>query len=194
MQVAVDRPGERPLWESLACPTFMIRGVAAAICALTLPAPVSASSHMDAPLISLDDPANTTDVYAFVSRREGSSANMLTVALAVYPFEEPGIGPNNYQFDDAVAYELHAVRPRRHDRQGLPNLTYRFDFTTEIPNQDTILQTYLGPLVAAQPGAFPSNQNLRQSYKVTLFDWRRGGKGVVLGTGLVVPTRTTRVG
>ena len=26
-----------------------------------------ASSHMDAPLITLDDAANTTDVYAFVS-------------------------------------------------------------------------------------------------------------------------------
>ena len=30
-------------------------------------AAVFASSHMDAPLITLDDPANTTDVYAFVS-------------------------------------------------------------------------------------------------------------------------------
>src|SRR5262245_56135976 len=31
--------------------------------------PARASSHMDAPLITLDDAANTTDVYAFVSQR-----------------------------------------------------------------------------------------------------------------------------
>ena len=47
-----------------------------------------ASSHMDAPLITFDDAANTTDVYAFVSRHNGIS--YLTTALAVYPFEEPG--------------------------------------------------------------------------------------------------------
>ena len=34
-------------------------------------APARASSHMDAPLITLDDAANTTDVYAFVSQRYG---------------------------------------------------------------------------------------------------------------------------
>ena len=59
--------------------------------------PAVASSHMDAPLISLDDPANTTDVYAFKSKTEG--VNYLTTALSVYPFEEPGVGPNNYGFD-----------------------------------------------------------------------------------------------
>ena len=39
------------------------------------------SSHMDAPLITLDDAANTTDVYAFLTSRNG--AKYLTVALAV---------------------------------------------------------------------------------------------------------------
>ena len=38
---------------------------------LLLSAPAWASSHMDAPLITLDDAANTTDVYAFVSQRFG---------------------------------------------------------------------------------------------------------------------------
>ena len=53
-------------------------------------APVQASSHMDAPLITFDDAANTTDVYAFVSRSGGTE--YLTTAVSVYPFEEPGIG------------------------------------------------------------------------------------------------------
>ena len=41
-----------------------------------------ASSHMDAPLITLDDAANTTDVYAFRSSKD--SVEYLTTALAVY--------------------------------------------------------------------------------------------------------------
>src|SRR5262245_27104247 len=85
------------------------------------PALVKASSHMDAPLISLDDPANTTDVYAFKSRSGG--ANYLTTALAVYPFEEPGIGPNNYRFDPAVDYEIH-VALGNHIGAGQADLTY----------------------------------------------------------------------
>ena len=78
----------------------------AAIAALALSAgPVFASSHMDAPLITLDDAANTTDVYAFRSASGGTQ--YLTAAVAVYPFEEPGIGPNKYNFDDNVLYEIH---------------------------------------------------------------------------------------
>src|SRR3712207_8665499 len=44
-----------------------------------IPGYAFASSHMDAPLITLDDPANTTDVYAFLSRP--SSEKYLTTAL-----------------------------------------------------------------------------------------------------------------
>ena len=67
----------------------------------------SASSHMDAPLIVLDDAANTTDVYAFV--REQNGRKSLVTALGVYPFEEPGIGPNKYNFDDNVLYDIHVA-------------------------------------------------------------------------------------
>ena len=67
------------------------RGALAFAMMLTSGAALS-SSHMDAPLITLDDAANTTDVYAFVSERNG--VQYLTTALSVYPFEEPGIGPN----------------------------------------------------------------------------------------------------
>src|SRR4030095_6085153 len=72
------------------------RGVALALIAL-MPASALASSHMDAPLITLDPAANTTDVYAFVQEENGSK--VLVTALGVYPFEEPGIGPNKYNFD-----------------------------------------------------------------------------------------------
>ena len=69
--------------------------------------PAFASSHMDAPLIVLDDAANTTDVYAFVQNENGQK--VLVTALGVYPFEEPGIGPNKFNFDDNVLYEIHVA-------------------------------------------------------------------------------------
>ena len=140
-----------------------------------------ASSHMDAPLISLDDPANTTDVYAFKSRSGG--VDYLTTALAVYPFEEPGIGPNNYRFDPAVDYEIH-VALGNHVGSGLADLSYRFEFSTTYANRNTILQAYIG---VVEPGAqFSPNQNLRQTYKVTRFDHRNGTR-TVLGDNLMVP-------
>src|SRR6185436_8627550 len=69
--------------------------------------PMLASSHMDAPLITRDPSANTTDVYAFV--RVAGGAKVLVTALGVYPHEEPGIGPNKYNCDDNVLYEIHVA-------------------------------------------------------------------------------------
>ncbi|MGQ0486532.1 MAG: DUF4331 domain-containing protein [Hyphomicrobiales bacterium] len=144
--------------------------------------PALASSHMDAPLISLDDPANTTDVYAFKSRAGG--IDYLTTALGVYPFEEPGIGPNNYRFDPQVDYEIH-VALGGHATSGKADLTYRFEFNTAFVNPDTVLQSYLG--VVAPGAQFSPKQNLRQRYKVTKIDHRNGDATTVLGTGLMVP-------
>ena len=81
--------------------------IAAAGFLLAASTTASASSHMDAPLITLDDAANTTDVYAFV--REANGQKSLVTALGVYPFEEPGIGPNKFNFDDDVLYEIHVA-------------------------------------------------------------------------------------
>jgi Domain of unknown function (DUF4331) len=136
-------------------------------CGFATSVAVQASSHMDAPLISLDDPANTTDVYAFKSG-DGNN-NYLTTALAVYPFEEPGIGPNNYRFDPSVGYEIH-VALGDHIKTGKPDLTYRFEFSTTYANVNTILQSYLG--VLTPNGGFPTNQNLRQSYTLKMIDHR----------------------
>ena len=66
-----------------------------------------ASSHQDAPLIIRDPSANTTDVYAFVSGT--GSAKVLNLGLSVYPHEVPNVGPNKYNFDDAVQYDIHVA-------------------------------------------------------------------------------------
>jgi hypothetical protein len=139
------------------------------------------SSHMDAPLITFDDPANTTDVYAFVSQDPDTSTSYLTTAFAVYPFEEPGIGPNTYRFDDDARYNIHLALDGGVGK-GRPAFTFQFDFKTEFRNPNTTLQSYLG--VVDQ--VFDDNQNLRQTYTVTLID-NRNGKRTTLGSGRVPP-------
>lgn len=147
-----------------------------------------ASSHMDAPQITFDDPANTTDVYAFVSEVNGTE--YLTTALGVYPFEEPGIGPNNYRFDENVLYEIHLATGDKNVAQGQKTISYQFRFNTTFKNPNTILQSYIGPLEGnIDDKGFDENQNLRQTYTVTKVDHRYGEKNgrSVLGSGKVPP-------
>jgi hypothetical protein len=141
---------------------------------------------MDAPLITLDDAANTTDVYAFVTEHEGIP--YLTTALAVYPFEEPGIGPNKYNFDDHVLYQIHVALGGDVYR-GRATLSYQFRFKTRFKNRNTILQSYLGVIEAVDD----PNQNLTQTYTVHQVDRRAGYHRRRLGQGVVPPNNQGRV-
>jgi len=132
-----------------------------------LPTSGHASSHMDAPLITLDPAANTTDVYAFVSAHH--LTKYLTVALSVYPHEEPGVGPNRYNFDDNVLYRIHvatgaslptAAKP---SPTTPPTATYEFSFKTTSKTKATIAQSYLGVVETNGDAA----QNLVQRYSVS---------------------------
>ncbi|MGI8956147.1 MAG: DUF4331 domain-containing protein [Chthoniobacterales bacterium] len=143
------------------------------------PGEARASSHMDAPLITLDPSANTTDVYAFLHEEGGEK--VLETALAVYPFEEPGIGPNKYNFDDNVLYQID-VALGDDLATGAATLSYQFRFTTTFKNQDTILQSFLG-VINTVDGA---NQNLTQNYTVTKVD-HRDNSTTDLGSGVVPP-------
>lgn len=151
----------------------------AGILLLGLSSPARASSHMDAPLITLDDAANTTDVYAFLSGQNGQK--YLTTALAVYPHEEPGIGPNKYNFDDDVLYQIH-VATGTDLAAGRATYSYQFRFKTRFRNQKTILQSYLGVINNVGDAA----QNLIQSYTVTRVNNRTGAVDF-LGSGIVPP-------
>ncbi|MEY2879200.1 MAG: hypothetical protein RLZZ15_1580 [Verrucomicrobiota bacterium] len=133
-----------------------------------------ASSHMDAPLITLDHAANTTDVYAFVVVRNG--VKFLDVALMVYPHQEPGVGPNKYGFDQNVLYQIFLADPAT----GADRVAYQFQFSDSYKTQNTILQSYTGVVAANGDNA----QNFTQTYTVTKV---AGGTSTVLGTGTVPP-------
>jgi hypothetical protein len=161
---------------------YLLSRGALALGAAQLIGAAHASSHMDAPLITLDPAANTTDVYAFVTAHDGQE--YLTVALGVYPFEEPGIGPNKYNFDDNVLYEINLALGD-HYKTGTTDLSYQFQFTTHYKDTNTILQSYLG--VVENVG--DANQNLTQTYSVTKVDFRghTARPVTVLGHGIVPP-------
>ncbi len=160
-----------------------MQGLVAGWMATCLTGSALASSHMDAPLITLDPAANTCDVYAFVSA-DTNNNQYLTTALTVYPFEEPGIGPNIYNFDPNVLYEIN-VSLGDDVAAGIPTISYEFNFTTAYKNNGTILPSYLNVIQNVGDAA----QNLTQTYTVTKVDHRLKGKKAttVLGPGIVPP-------
>jgi hypothetical protein len=142
---------------------------------------VFASSHMDAPLITRDPPANTTDVYAFVAQNNTNSPKFLVLGLGVYPFEQPGIGPNAYNFDDNVLYELH-VSLGSDLAAGRATVSYQFRFNTSYRDSNTVLVSYIGIISNVNDTA----QNLVQTYTVTKVDHHKN-KSTLLGRGVVPP-------
>ena len=108
-----------------------------------------------------------------------STPKSLVVALGVYPHEEPGVGPNIYNFDDDVLYEIH-VATGRDLKAGKATISYQFRFTTTFRTQNTILDSYLGVINTSAI----LNQNLIQTYTVTKVTWH---SKTVLGTGIVPP-------
>jgi len=130
------------------------------------------SSHREAPAISKDPVADNTDTYAFVSPDDPGTVTIISNYL---PLEAPFGGPNFFEFGDDVLYEIHIDN----DADGRPDITYQFEFTTEVRNPDTFLYN-TGPITAIDS----PNWNRRQFYSVTRVDrWRQR----VLATQLACP-------
>jgi hypothetical protein len=130
------------------------------------------SSHREAPAISKDPVADNTDTYAFVSPDDPGTVTIISNYL---PLETPFGGPNFFEFGDDVLYEIHIDN----DADGRPDITYQFEFNTQVRNPDTFLYN-TGPISAIDS----PNWNRRQFYSVTRVDrWRRR----VLATDLACP-------
>src|SRR5687767_688698 len=65
---------------------------------------VTASSHREAPLISMDPLADNTDLYAFVSP---DNPGTITIIAAYVPMQLSQGGPNYYGFGENIRYEIH---------------------------------------------------------------------------------------
>jgi hypothetical protein len=118
------------------------------------------SSHREAPEISKDPVADSTDVYAFVSP---DKPDTVTLIANYVPLQAPAGGPNFYEFGDDVLYEIHIDNTG----DGVPDVTYQFWFTTEVRNPNTFLYN-TGPVLTLDS----PNWNRRQFYSVTRKDAR----------------------
>jgi hypothetical protein len=154
----------------------LIGGAAAAgLLALSLaaiPQASQASSHREAPLISMDPTVDNTDLYAFVSP---DKPDTVTIVANYIPFQNPAGGPNFYNFDEHARYEIYVDN----DGNSRPDITYRFEFDTKIQNPNTFLYA-TGPITSLDDPDF----NIRQTYRLTEI---RSGVERVLARDVPVP-------
>ena len=131
------------------------------------------SSHREAPEISKDPVADSTDTYAFVSP---DAPNTVTIITNYIPLEDPAGGPNFFEFGDDVLYRINVDN----DGDGRPDVIYDFRFKTTVTNPNTFLYN-TGPIASLDSANF----NRRQSYSVTEFRKNRLPK--TLGDNLASP-------
>ena len=138
--------------------------------------PGQASSHREAPLTAQDPTADNTDVYAFVSPDEPDKVTLISNFI---PFQKADGGPNFFQFDPNVVYEIHI------DNNGdaVEDITYQWRFTTEIRNPSTFLYNTGTVTTLDDP-----DLNVRQFYRLVRIDGpRRTGTVTELSGRLPVP-------
>src|SRR6516162_8339586 len=130
------------------------------------------SSHREAPEISKDPVADSTDVYAFVSP---DKSDTVTLIANYIPLQLPSGGPNFYEFGDDVLYEIHIDN----DGDGRADISYQFRFRTTVRNTGTFLYN-TGPIGSLND----PNWNRVQTCDVAVVS---DGSFATLGSGLPCP-------
>jgi hypothetical protein len=131
------------------------------------------SSHREAPQISKDPVADSSDLYAFMSP---DRPGYVTIIANYVPMQSPDGGPNFFEFGDDIHYDINI------DNNGdaLPEITYRFQFRTVVENPASFLYNG-GPITSLTS----KNWNRRQYFSVTKVV--EGSAGAVLGEHLACP-------
>src|SRR5687768_6219506 len=146
------------------------------------PSASQAASHREAPLISMDPTADITDFFMFRSYEEGND-DKIALIMNVNPFEEPGGGPNYYNFDPTVLYAFNV--DNNMDGKA-DDVRFEFEFKTEIRGVVRDLGLFLSYVAIPAPitaldGAGSEGLGLRQTYTLTMV---KGSKRTILGKGL----------
>jgi hypothetical protein len=153
------------------------------------PAPAAAASHREAPLISLDPPADITDFFMFRSYESGQS-DKVDLIMDVIPGEEPSSGPNYFNFDPGVLYTFNV------DNSGdgkADDIKFELRFRNEFRGVTSALGlplVYIGGIPPANPslGVPPITSldspglGLRQKYTLTMV---KGNRRTVLADNLI---------
>jgi hypothetical protein len=150
---------------------------------LAAPTPLFAASHREAPITALDQKADITDIYAFVSY---DNPDKVTMLLNVDPFLEPSNGPNYFPFDPNVLYAIRIDN----NNDAIEDIVFEIRFQTEIRRPD-VFTGFVGagtgivapsnspppvtpgtpivpPAITALDGPGSQGLSLRQKYTVTM--------------------------
>ncbi len=151
-------------------------------------AKLQAASHREAPITALDQKADITDWFTFVSPEDPSKVILI---LNVDPFLEPSNGPNYFPFDPGILYEMKIDN----DHDGIPDVIFQFQFTTQI-QQPGVFTGFVGgiagiPPITALDGPGSEGFSERQTYKVTMIT---KNKSVDLGSGQTLFAVPSNVG
>src|SRR5271165_3729260 len=120
------------------------------------------SSHREAPEISKDPVADSTDVYAFVSP---DKPDTVTLIANYIPLQGPDGGPNFYEFSDDVLYEIHVDN----NGDGVADISFQFQFKT-VNNTPSSFLYNDGPITSLSAPVAGSNWNRQQTYTLTRVD------------------------
>jgi len=130
-----------------------------------LAATLSAASHREAPITALDQKADITDWFAFVSPEKPDKVVMI---LNVDPFLEPSNGPNYFPFDPGILYEMKVDN----NQDGKEDITFRIRFQTQYTSPG-VFTGYVGGLLGIPPitalsGPGAQGLNQVQTYTVEM--------------------------
>jgi len=146
--------------------TLLRPALTVALAALLAQTPAGfAASHREAPITALDQKADITDWFAFVSPEH---PDRVVLILNVDPFLEPSNGPNYFPFDPGILYEMKIDNTL----DGIPDVTFQFRFKTQFTNPG-VFTGYVGgllgiPAITALSGPGSQGMNLVQTYEVTM--------------------------
>src|SRR5258708_3735004 len=124
------------------------------------------SSHREAPEMSKDPVADSTDLYAFVSPDQ---PDMVTLIANYVPLQQPSGGPNFFEFGDDVLYTINIDN----DGDGRADIIYKVRFKTVLKVGGTFLYN-VGPIQSLDS----KNWNRRQVVSVWRTDHQGGEKAI----------------
>lgn len=166
----------------------LFRVLLAGLAVVSTSGTAGAASHREAPIIAMDPVADNTDFYAFRSWHDPGN---VVFVMNVIPQQVPASGPNFFNLDPNVRYEIHVDT----DRDGeADDVVYRFEFVSEIRepfnSNPGLPVSYFGgaagiPPITALDGLGSEGLGLRQFYTVTEV---RNGRRNTIGSGIAVPS------
>ena len=155
----------------------------AALLAVAVAAPVViGSSHREAPNIMLDPTADNTDVYAYTAE---DAPGAITVVANWIPGQNPANGPNFFRFDDRAHYYIKFDN----DGDGVEDVSYRFEFDTDIRDPNSFLYALPGVQSIDDP-----KLNVVQRYDVIRETVNRKGKVKEKTVGRNLPVAPPNIG